>query len=43
MSNILICGTPGTGKSTLAEMVAQETGWNIVNVGAFAKDHGHIR
>ena len=43
MSNILICGTPGTGKSTLAEKVAEETGWKLVNVGQYAKDNGHIR
>jgi len=42
MSNILICGTPGTGKSTLAEKVAEETGWKLVNVGQYAKDNGHI-
>ena len=43
MSNILICGTPGTGKSTLAEKVVEETGWKLVNVGQYAKDNGHIR
>ena len=43
MSNILICGTPGTGKSTLAEKVVDETGWKLVNVGQYAKDNGHIR
>lgn len=42
MSNILICGTPGTGKSTLAEKVVEETGWKLVNVGQYAKDNGHI-
>ena len=43
MSNILICGTPGTGKSTLAEKVVEETGWKMINVGQYAKDNGHIR
>merc|ERR1711962_619940 len=40
--NILICGTPGTGKSTLAEKVIEETGWKLINVGQYAKDNGHI-
>merc|ERR1712062_29271 len=42
MSNILICGTPGTGKSTLAEKVGEETGWTVISVGDFAKEHGHV-
>ena len=41
--NILICGTPGTGKSTIAEMVVSDTEYEIVNVGAFAKENGHVR
>ena len=41
--NILICGTPGTGKSTISEMVVSETGFDPVNVGQYAKDNGHIR
>ena len=42
MSNILICGTPGTGKSTLAEKVGEETGWTVISVVDFAKEHGHV-
>ena len=41
--NVLICGTPGTGKSTVAEIVAAELEFNIINVGDFAKEHGHVR
>jgi len=36
--NILITGTPGTGKSTLAEEVATKTGLHFISVGQLAKD-----
>jgi len=36
--NILITGTPGTGKSTLAEELAARTGLHHVSVGELAKD-----
>ncbi|XP_014677688.1 PREDICTED: adenylate kinase isoenzyme 6-like [Priapulus caudatus] len=36
--NILITGTPGTGKSTLAGQVAERTGLHHIDVGAIAKD-----
>ena len=31
--NVLVCGTPGTGKSTLCEAVAKATGLAYVDVG----------
>ncbi|KAJ1979546.1 factor activating pos9 [Dimargaris xerosporica] len=36
--NILITGTPGTGKSTLSELVAQRTGLTHIQVGKLVKD-----
>jgi len=36
--NILITGTPGTGKSTLAEELATRTGLQHICVGVLAKD-----
>lgn len=38
--NILITGTPGTGKSTLAAAVAQRTNLNLINVGDLVKSKG---
>lgn len=35
--NILITGTPGTGKSTLAAAVARRTNLNYINVGDLVK------
>jgi adenylate kinase len=35
--NILITGTPGTGKTTTAELVSQATGLTHVNVGDLVK------
>lgn len=35
--NILVCGTPGTGKTTLCEQVAAESGLRHVNVGDVVK------
>jgi adenylate kinase len=37
--NILITGTPGTGKTTLSRELAQETGLNLINIGELAKEH----
>ncbi|KAK3709905.1 hypothetical protein QZH41_020019 [Actinostola sp. cb2023] len=37
--NILITGTPGTGKSVTATELAQRTGLNYINVGEFAKEN----
>lgn len=36
--NILVTGTPGTGKTTTCEMVAQATGLRHVNVGDWVKE-----
>ncbi|KAI9356013.1 AAA domain-containing protein [Zopfochytrium polystomum] len=36
--NILITGTPGTGKTTTAELVARESGLAHVEVGALVKE-----
>jgi adenylate kinase len=36
--NMLITGTPGTGKSTIAEIVAQDLGMLHIDVGAFARE-----
>ena len=37
--NILITGTPGTGKTTTSELVALACGMRHVNVGALVKEH----
>ncbi|XP_059487700.1 adenylate kinase isoenzyme 6 [Neocloeon triangulifer] len=37
--NILVTGTPGVGKSTLCEQVAEITGLEWIQVGAFAKEN----
>ena len=33
LPNILVTGTPGTGKTTTCELVAEATGFNYINVG----------
>lgn len=35
--NVLITGTPGTGKTTLAQQVAEQTGLRHVNIGDLVK------
>jgi broad-specificity NMP kinase len=35
--NILVSGTPGVGKSSLAKRVAERSGLTWINVGDFAK------
>eukprot|EP00958_Prasinococcus_capsulatus_P007260 scaffold674_cov371-Prasinococcus_capsulatus_cf.AAC.18 len=40
LPNILVCGTPGTGKSTLCETVAQQTGLEYIDVGKVVKERG---
>ena len=37
--NILITGTPGTGKTTHAEMVGSATGFRHINIGDIVKAH----
>lgn len=36
--NILVTGTPGTGKTVTARELAQKTGLNYINVGDLAKE-----
>jgi adenylate kinase len=40
LPNILITGTPGTGKTSTAELVAENTGFNHINVSNFVKERG---
>lgn len=36
--NILVTGTPGTGKTTTSELIAEATGLTHVNVGDLVKE-----
>ncbi|KAI9217410.1 AAA domain-containing protein [Blastocladiella britannica] len=38
LPNILVTGTPGTGKTTLSELLAAATSLNHINVGTLVKD-----
>jgi adenylate kinase len=38
--NILITGTPGTGKTTTAELLASASGFKHINVGDLVKKDG---
>mmetsp|Transcript_41785 Transcript_41785/g.69795 ORF Transcript_41785/g.69795 Transcript_41785/m.69795 type:complete len:174 (-) Transcript_41785:38-559(-) len=37
MPNILVTGTPGTGKTTTAQQIAEQTGLTYINVGDWVK------
>ena len=37
--NILITGTPGTGKTVLGKELAKRTGMNYINIGDLAKEN----
>lgn len=37
--NVLITGTPGTGKTSLASILSQHTGFSHIEIGKFVKDH----
>lgn len=37
--NILVTGTPGTGKTTHCELIASEAGLRHINVGDIVKEH----
>ena len=37
--NILITGTPGTGKSTTSELIAEASSFRHINVGDWVKEH----
>ncbi len=39
LPNILITGTPGTGKSQTAQLAAEKTGLKYINVGDLAKEN----
>jgi adenylate kinase len=39
--NVLITGTPGTGKTTMGQMLAEELGLNHVEVGKVIKEQGY--
>ena len=37
--NILVTGTPGTGKTRLAARLQDSLGFNVINVGDFSKEN----
>lgn len=37
---VAISGTPGTGKSSVAPLVAEELGYDVVDLNAFTEEHG---
>ena len=41
--NILVTGTPGTGKTSTCEMLAEATGLKHINVGTWVKEKEPVR
>ena len=39
LANVLITGTPGTGKTSLASLLATQTGFKHVEIGRYVKEH----
>ena len=39
LPNVLITGTPGTGKTSTSQLVAERSGFKCVNVGDLVKQH----
>ncbi|RNA01512.1 adenylate kinase isoenzyme 6-like, partial [Brachionus plicatilis] len=37
--NVMITGTPGTGKTTLCSQLVEQTGLNLISIGELAKDN----
>ncbi|XP_059097384.1 adenylate kinase isoenzyme 6-like [Tigriopus californicus] len=42
LPNILITGTPGTGKSTLSKVLGEKSGLKWISIGDFAKEKGFL-
>lgn len=40
LPNVLVCGTPGVGKTSLCELVADRTALRHIRVGDIVKDKG---
>lgn len=40
LPNILVTGTPGTGKTQTSKLIAEVTGLQHINVGDIVKEHG---
>ena len=40
LPNILVTGTPGTGKTKTCELLAEKTGYTHVNIGDLVKSEG---
>jgi len=40
LPNVLVCGTPGTGKSTVSAALGERLGFHVVGVGELIKEKG---